>query len=349
MYTQLAFALDRVKALAPQHPEWKDKAALQGGARRGHEDPRGIGRARPGRAGHGDPRRHDHRGVREDRRRIGSPPRAIRASSGRTPSSSTSRCSSCSPICAPTASRPSSSPAAASSSCGRGPSGSTAFRPSRSWARASRRSSRCATAGPTLFRLPQINFVDDKAGKPVGINEHIGRRPIAAFGNSDGDLEMLQWTTLAGDRRRFGLIVHHTDAEREYAYDRQSPFGRLDKALDAAAVNGWTVVRHEERLEGNFPDRASAGDRDVAWLRSPDRASCTANGTIICSSCPWAQCAWRAQGRVHAEGTAVVARSQRKSRKKGGSRSSTARPPDIAEAGARQRGREPGLLSRRRS
>jgi phosphoserine phosphatase len=94
---------------------------------------------------------------------------------------------------------------------------------------------------PTLFRLPQVNFIDDKAGKPVGINEHIGRRPIAAFGNSDGDLEMLQWTTLT-DGARFGLIVHHTDAEREYAYDRKSDFGHLDKALDAAAINNWTVV-----------------------------------------------------------------------------------------------------------
>jgi hypothetical protein len=95
---------------------------------------------------------------------------------------------------------------------------------------------------PVLFRLPDINFIDDKAGKPFGINEHIGRRPIAAFGNSDGDLEMLQWTTLGAVGARFGLIVHHTDAEREYAYDRQSHFGKLDVALDAAAVNRWTVV-----------------------------------------------------------------------------------------------------------
>jgi hypothetical protein len=94
---------------------------------------------------------------------------------------------------------------------------------------------------PVLFRLPEINFVDDKVGKPIGINEHIGRRPIAAFGNSDGDLEMLQWTTMGGGVR-LGLIVHHTDAEREYAYDRESHVGKLDKALDAAAVNRWTVV-----------------------------------------------------------------------------------------------------------
>jgi hypothetical protein len=94
---------------------------------------------------------------------------------------------------------------------------------------------------PELFRLAELNFIDDNVGKPVGINEYIGRRPIAAFGNSDGDLEMLQWTTMAGGRH-LGLIVHHTDAEREYAYDRDTSFGRLDKALDAAALNKWTVV-----------------------------------------------------------------------------------------------------------
>ena len=94
---------------------------------------------------------------------------------------------------------------------------------------------------PTLFRVPEINFVDDGPGKPVGINEHVGRRAIAAFGNSDGDLEMLQWATMSGGVR-LGLIVHHTDAEREYAYDRQSHFGKLDKALDAAALNRWTLV-----------------------------------------------------------------------------------------------------------
>lgn len=106
---------------------------------------------------------------------------------------------------------------------------------------------------PQLVRLPQMNFVDDKAGKPVGINEHVGRRPIAAFGNSDGDLEMLQWTTLAGDRRRLGLIVHHTDADREYAYDRHSHVGKLDRALDAAVQNRWTVVSMKDDWNEIFP------------------------------------------------------------------------------------------------
>jgi len=107
---------------------------------------------------------------------------------------------------------------------------------------------------PTLFRLPAVDFIDDKAGKPVGINSHIGRRPIAAFGNSDGDLEMLQWTTMS-DGRRLGLIVHHTDAAREYAYDRKSSFGHLDKALDAAAMNKWTVVSMKDDWKTIFKSR----------------------------------------------------------------------------------------------
>lgn len=95
--------------------------------------------------------------------------------------------------------------------------------------------------GPVLERLPEINFINDGEGKPVGINQHIGRRPIAAFGNSDGDLQMLQWTA-AGPGKRLMLLVHHTDGEREYAYDRESPIGKLDRALDAARSNQWTVV-----------------------------------------------------------------------------------------------------------
>src|SRR5436853_209018 len=94
---------------------------------------------------------------------------------------------------------------------------------------------------PVLVRLPELDFNDDKAGKPVAINRFIGRRPVMAFGNSDGDFEMLEWTT-SGTGPRFGLIVHHTDAEREYAYDRKSQFGKLDVALDAAPKRGWVIV-----------------------------------------------------------------------------------------------------------
>ena len=94
---------------------------------------------------------------------------------------------------------------------------------------------------PVLVRQAEVDFIDDKEGKPIGIQKFIGRRPIAAFGNSDGDLQMLQWTT-AGDGPRFALIVHHTDGAREWAYDRKSSIGHLDKALDAAAQDGWTVV-----------------------------------------------------------------------------------------------------------
>ncbi len=94
---------------------------------------------------------------------------------------------------------------------------------------------------PVIVRLPEINFIDDKDGKPIGIDRYIGRHPIAAFGNSDGDLQMLQWTT-AGDGARLGALVHHTDAEREYAYDRSSPIGHLDRALDEAQAKGWTVI-----------------------------------------------------------------------------------------------------------
>ena len=94
---------------------------------------------------------------------------------------------------------------------------------------------------PVLVKLALVDFIDDKADKPVAIQRVIGRRPIAAFGNSDGDLQMLQWTCGAPGPR-FCLYVHHTDAEREWAYDRQSSIGRLDKGLDAATAGGWTVV-----------------------------------------------------------------------------------------------------------
>ncbi|HVP43846.1 MAG TPA: HAD family hydrolase [Terriglobales bacterium] len=105
---------------------------------------------------------------------------------------------------------------------------------------------------PVLVRLPEINFNDDKGGKPVGINEHIGRRPIAAFGNSDGDLQMLQWTA-AGPGARFCLYVHHDDAGREYAYDRKDGLARLDQGLDEAAAKGWTVASMKNDWKTVFP------------------------------------------------------------------------------------------------
>lgn len=107
---------------------------------------------------------------------------------------------------------------------------------------------------PSLFRLQEIDFVNDKAGKPVGIHEHVGRQPILAFGNSDGDFEMLQWTTLGSGGSRMGLILHHDDAEREYAYDRASRIGTLDRALDAAAGSGWVVVSMKKDWNTVFPE-----------------------------------------------------------------------------------------------
>ncbi|MNK66987.1 hypothetical protein D3C87_863190 [compost metagenome] len=99
--------------------------------------------------------------------------------------------------------------------------------------------------GFELMRLPKLSFNDDGPGKPVAIQRYIGQRPIFAFGNSDGDLQMLQWTT-TGPGKRFAGIVHHTDANREWAYDRNSHVGRLDKALDEARAKGWTVVDMEK-------------------------------------------------------------------------------------------------------
>jgi hypothetical protein len=105
---------------------------------------------------------------------------------------------------------------------------------------------------PILMRLPEVFFIDDGPGKPEGINLFIGKRPIAAFGNSDGDQQMLEWTA-AGSGARFMLLVHHTDAVREYAYDRDSKVGRLDKVLDEANAKGWTVVDMKNDWKTIFP------------------------------------------------------------------------------------------------
>lgn len=108
---------------------------------------------------------------------------------------------------------------------------------------------------PAYFQLlPEVDFVDDKAGKPVGIQKFIGRRPIAAFGNSDGGFEMLEWTT-AGPGARLGLIVHHDDREREFAYDRNSPVGRLARGLVETGARGWTVVSMKNDWRAVYPQR----------------------------------------------------------------------------------------------
>jgi hypothetical protein len=121
---------------------------------------------------------------------------------------------------------------------------------------------------PVLIKEPKAEFIDDGPGKPVGINRFIGRRPVMAFGNSDGDLQMLQGTT-AEPGPRFALIVHHTDGEREVAYDRQSHIGRLDKALDQAWSRGWTVVSMKDDWKAIFPS-PDAGAR-TAGSRATER------------------------------------------------------------------------------
>jgi len=105
---------------------------------------------------------------------------------------------------------------------------------------------------PVLVRLPELDVIDDKAGKPVAINAHIGRRPIFAAGNSDGDFEMLEWTT-AGDGPCFGMLVHHSDADREYAYDRESQVGTLVHGLDEGPERGWTVVSIKDDWKTIYP------------------------------------------------------------------------------------------------
>jgi hypothetical protein len=109
---------------------------------------------------------------------------------------------------------------------------------------------------PVLMRLAEIDFINDKEDKPIGINSHIGRRPIAAFGNSDGDIQMLQYTTMGARGARLGMIVHHTDAEREYAYDRDTEFGKLDKGLELAPEQGWILIDMKEDWATIWPNPA---------------------------------------------------------------------------------------------
>jgi len=106
---------------------------------------------------------------------------------------------------------------------------------------------------PQIIRLPEINFIDDKEGKPVGINRYIGRKPVFCAGNSDGDLQMMQWTA-SGSGKRMMLYLHHTDPDREWAYDRQSSVGHFDKGLDEATDKGWTIISMKDDWKTVFPD-----------------------------------------------------------------------------------------------
>ena len=113
---------------------------------------------------------------------------------------------------------------------------------------------------PVIVKLPELNFIDDKAGKPVGIHQHIGRRPIAAFGNSDGDFEMLEWTT-SGKGARLGVYVHHDDAKREWKYDNPSHIGQLKRGLSEAPKRGWTVISMKNDWKTIFPKSSKSAGR----------------------------------------------------------------------------------------
>jgi phosphoserine phosphatase len=135
--------------------------------------------------------------------------------------------------------------------------------------------------GPRLMREPKIDLVDDGPGKPVGIDRFIGRRPLLAFGNSDGDQQMLEWTA-AGVGPRFMGLIHHTDAKREWAYDRESRIGKLDKALDEATARHWVVVDMKESWKVIFPGRA-ARERPTRFPPAAPAASSVAPGTAPAS------------------------------------------------------------------
>ena len=204
----------------------------------------------------GDACRHDAPTSSPRSCSTGSRPRGIRASSGPIPSSSTSRCWSCSPICAPTASRPSSCPAAASSSCGRGREKVYGIPPEQVVGSSGVTKFEIGADGkPVLMKTPKVEFVDDGPGKPVGINRFIGRRPIFAFGNSDGDLQMLQWTAAGSGARFMGIVHHHRRRARiglrpavAYRQARQGARRRNCKRLD--------VVNMKDRLgKTSFPPR----------------------------------------------------------------------------------------------
>ena len=245
MYTQLAFALDRVKALAPQHPEWKKKQpfkAVLDGDMRALAGTGEHGMVELVMATHANMSTRDFERVVTDWVSTARHPRFkqpytdcvyqpmiellayLRANGFKTYIVSGGGIEFMRPWTERVYGIPPEQVV--------GSSGETKFVMQ-------------ADGTPELVKLPKVEFIDDGPGKPVGINRFIGRQPIFAFGNSDGDLQMLQWTAAGNQgrlRARFMGLVHHTDAEREWAYDRNSRVGRLDKALDQADADGWTVV-----------------------------------------------------------------------------------------------------------
>ena len=257
MYVQLAFVLDRVKALAPQHPEWKDKqpfkAALEGDLKAlGASGPRGLAELTA--ATHAGMTAAEFETIVADWLKTALHPKYdrpytelvyqpmlellayLRAHGFKTFIVSGGGIDFMRPWAEKVYGIP----------------------PEQVIGSSIEVKFEMRAGEPVLMREPEIRFIDDKAGKPVGIHFHIGRRPLAAFGNSDGDLQMLEYTTAAGTGPRFGLIVHHDDAQREVAYDRDSPFGKLDKALDAAKARGWTVVSMKEDWKTVFPPEQDA-------------------------------------------------------------------------------------------
>ena len=252
MYTQFVFAIDEVKTQANQHPEWKTTGAVQVGPRRRHEGGRRDRREGHGRDRGGDPFGHDHRRISTRRSRhwlaTAKHPRFkvlytdliyqpmlellayLRANGFKTFIVSGGGVEFMRGFADKTYGIPPEQVI--------GSSGVTQYE---TW-----------DEKPVLMKMPKVLFVDDGPGKPEGINHFIGRRPIFAFGNSDGDKEMLEWTA-ACERLCFMGLVHHTDAAREYAYDRNSDVGKLDKALDEAIAKGWTVVDMKNDWKTIFP------------------------------------------------------------------------------------------------
>jgi hypothetical protein len=250
MYFQLAFAIDRVKALAPDHPEWKDKepfaSVLKGDIKSALADQKGAVEMMA--VTHSGMTTDQFQQIVKDWMRTARHPRFnqpynqcvyqpmlellafLRANGFKTFIVSGGGVEFMRAFAQETYGIPPEQVV--------GSSGVVKFE--------------MRDGKPALIKEPKVEFVDDGPGKPVGINRFIGRRPIMAFGNSDGDRQMLEWTT-AGDGPRFGLLVHHTDADREYTYDRESHVGKLDKAWDEAMQKGWTVVDMKTEWKRVFP------------------------------------------------------------------------------------------------